>query len=90
MASTSDTNPTQRQGTNVSEAVTIPNPSVNKSDNEANSSVPKSYSTSEMSNISSSLPSDYDSRSLNPRVTFQRALSSIYNRWMKVIIIIIY
>ena len=104
MASTSNTNSTQRPDKNVSEAVNVPDPSTmlptkgnqnqipqipNITDNEISSSVPASYSTPEISTLSSSLPSGYDSPSLNPRVTFQRALSSLYNRWMKVIISVI-
>ena len=48
------------------------------------SSLPTSNSESDLAIRSFSLPSEYDYTSLNPRVTVRRALSSLYNRWVKV------
>ena len=56
----------------------------NKEDTEIKSSFQTSHSSSELSNRSSCLSPDYDSTSLNPKITVQRALNSMYNRWVKV------
>ena len=48
------------------------------------SSLPTFNSASDSAIQSFSLPSEYDYTSLNPRVTVRRALSSLYNRWVKV------
>ena len=53
-------------------------------DIEKVSSLPTSNSASDLAIQSFSLPSEYDYTSLNPRVTVRRALSSLYNRWVKV------
>ena len=101
-STTKTANDKQCQDIKVSDAVNISNASnssamtsdsinisqsLNQDDYKGgNSSLPNSYSSSEMSTFSSSLPTDYDPPSLNPRATFQRALSSLYGRWMKVMI----
>ena len=53
-----------------------------ESDNQASTS--SVLPDTDSSNRSSSLSSEHISASLNPRITFQRALSSLYSRWVKV------
>ena len=55
-----------------------------KDDTEIKSLFQTSHSSSELSNRSSTLSPEYDSTSLNPKITVQRALNSMYNRWVKV------
>ena len=55
-------------------------------DIESVSSLPTSNSASDLAIRSFSLPSEYDYTSLNPRVTVRRALSSLYSRWVKVLL----
>ena len=55
-----------------------------KNDSEIKTFFHTSHSSSDLSNRASSLSPDYDSTSLNPKVTFQRALNSMYSRWVKV------
>ena len=50
------------------------------------SALPTSKSNSDLATRAFSLPSEYDYTSLNPRVTVRRALSSIYSRWVKVLL----
>ena len=61
-----------------------PSPSCNKGDSDKQSSISSTVVDTDTSNLSSSLPSEYNSTSLNPRITFQRALSTLYSRWVKV------
>jgi hypothetical protein len=55
-----------------------------KDDTEIKSSFQTSHSSSDLSNRSSTLSPEYDSTSLNPKITVQRALNSMYSRWVKV------
>ena len=93
--SANSVNITRGNATSEQSASTIPSFAENQNqqfqgskpvDIENVSSLPTSNSASDLTLRSFSLPSEYEHTSLNPRVTVRRALSSIYSRWVKVLL----